>query len=688
MTFVGASLVGLLQLLAARGSAPATVPTTTPTASPTSTGAPDEPIEPDEETPADEPDERPTPAKPPTNAGLLDPQLQTYYRLLAAGGLADDREPTLEGFREQLAEAQDRYVRGDVVGSATRLFALVSDPGNEPFAETPEMSSAHYHLGLALTAYGAELTAQAAFARVLAAGREDPYFTPALRRHVDLGLSSKDYVAALADLDRALASDGKAITLVDEDEDERDYLAARAAQQRGELDAALTGYAAIGPKSRFKTAARYLQGVVYAQRKDFRAAETAFCDVLGGKDQQTSAYYVDRRYFPVRDLAHLGLGRVAHEELRHDHAYYHYFSVPQDSDELAHALFESAWTLAEAGEYSVARDVLRELQTSFPDAPQAVEARLLAALLRLYDCDFRDAETEFTRFIDDLAPVGDHIDEIRGDPDRVLALHRELSRLRAGESFAAEATSHRLLLSMLDEDPTYARIGRHADVLRREAEFAGALDGELAQLSGKLASSDTAARRDADGDALGVIADAERLLRGVAGLEQQVRRVEGAGATPEATAPLVDETTTLRNRVRDLRRRATELLLADAPIGSAQTNDLRGALEADRVTILGLRTRALATADRADKVAAGVASARLGQLSQRIEDLLGEARMGRIDAVLGAKKKLEIEVRDMAAGRFPPELFGKLQIEGVVGDDEEFWPYEGEYWADEYEGYR
>ena len=62
--------------------------------------------------------------------------------------------------------------------------------------------------------------------------------------------------------------------------------------------------------------------------------------------------------------------------------------------------------------------------------------------------------------------------------------------------------------------------------------------------------------------------------------------------------------------------------------------------------------------------------------------------MGRIDAVLGAKKKLEIEVRDMAAGRFPPELFGKLQIEGVVGDDEEFWPYEGEYWADEYEGYR
>jgi hypothetical protein len=67
---------------------------------------------------------------------------------------------------------------------------------------------------------------------------------------------------------------------------------------------------------------------------------------------------------------------------------------------------------------------------------------------------------------------------------------------------------------------------------------------------------------------------------------------------------------------------------------------------------------------------------------------MGEARMGRIDAVLGAKKKLEIEVQSMAAGRFPSELFGKLQIEGMVGDDEEYWPYEGEYWADEYEDYR
>lgn len=677
-------MIGVALLLAL--SAPEPTPTTATEPAGDPTPVTDTTVEPAEDPPAAAPAATSSPAGTPS---LLDPRLAAYYQHLAAGGLGDDREATLEEFAAALASGQDRYVRGDVLGSAVALFELVSHPRYAPFAETPEMSSAHYHLGMALLGYGADLTAQAAFARVLARGTDDPYFTPALRRHVDAGLASKDYVVALGELDLSLRSAaGVAIVLQGDDLDEREYLAARAAQQRGDLDAALAGYGTIGATSRFHTAARYLQGVVYAQRKDFRAAESAFCDVLGGKDQQTSAYYVDRRYFPVRDLAQLGLGRIAHEERRNDHAFYHYFSVPEDSDELSHALFESAWTMAEAGEYSVARDLLAELDEQFPDAPQAVEARLLAALLRLYDCDFRDAEAEFTRFIDDMAPVGDHIDEIRKDPEQLLALHRELSRLRAGEQMDGELESHRLLLSMLDEDPTYARLGRHADVLRREADFADALDGELGRMLARLEQSDTATRRAPEGDALDVIADAEQLSRGVAGLEEQVRRVQRAGAGPEATAPLDAEAAGLRSKVRDLRRRATELLLASPPTGSANSKDLRAALAADRGVILSLRTRALATAERADQQAANVASARLGQLSERIEDLLGEARMGRIDAVLGAKKKLEIEVRDMAAGRFPPELFGKLQIEGVVGDDEEFWPYEGEYWADEYEGYR
>ncbi len=68
--------------------------------------------------------------------------------------------------------------------------------------------------------------------------------------------------------------------------------------------------------------------------------------------------------------------------------------------------------------------------------------------------------------------------------------------------------------------------------------------------------------------------------------------------------------------------------------------------------------------------------------------VLDKANLGKIDAVIGQKRALDIEVSDLAAGRFPAELHGRLWEQGLIGDDEEFWPFEGEYWKDEYEGFR
>ena len=73
---------------------------------------------------------------------------------------------------------------------------------------------------------------------------------------------------------------------------------------------------------------------------------------------------------------------------------------------------------------------------------------------------------------------------------------------------------------------------------------------------------------------------------------------------------------------------------------------------------------------------------------RRLHVLLRQARLGQIDAIVGKKKKLEIEISNLSKGRFPPEMFGKLHVEGLIGDDEEYWPFEGEYWSDEYENYK
>ena len=76
------------------------------------------------------------------------------------------------------------------------------------------------------------------------------------------------------------------------------------------------------------------------------------------------------------------------------------------------------------------------------------------------------------------------------------------------------------------------------------------------------------------------------------------------------------------------------------------------------------------------------------KLYEDTRKVLDKAKLGKIDAIIGQKRKLDIEVQDLAAGRFPEELVGKMWNASMIGDDEEYWPWQGEYWADEYEGWR
>ena len=78
------------------------------------------------------------------------------------------------------------------------------------------------------------------------------------------------------------------------------------------------------------------------------------------------------------------------------------------------------------------------------------------------------------------------------------------------------------------------------------------------------------------------------------------------------------------------------------------------------------------------------AHAELGALHERLGGFLRRARIGRIDAVMGSKRRVEAQVESLAAGRFPAELRDPLLIQGFLADDEEYWPFEGEDWPDEY----
>jgi hypothetical protein len=115
---------------------------------------------------------------------------------------------------------------------------------------------------------------------------------------------------------------------------------------------------------------------------------------------------------------------------------------------------------------------------------------------------------------------------------------------------------------------------------------------------------------------------------------------------------------------------------------------LRQMIEADLARARALARQAAELARGIDEAADKIATRALAGLYVDLRRVLDKAKLGKIDAVIGTKRKLEIEVEDLAQGRFPPELFGRLYEEGMIGDDEVFWPPDAEFWKDEYSGWR
>jgi len=127
---------------------------------------------------------------------------------------------------------------------------------------------------------------------------------------------------------------------------------------------------------------------------------------------------------------------------------------------------------------------------------------------------------------------------------------------------------------------------------------------------------------------------------------------------------------------------------AAAAVASQAAPTIRGMIEADIKEARRLDKAADRLAEELEVAGDKLAQNAIEKLYEDTRRVLDKAKLGKIDAVIGQKRKLDIEVQDLAAGRFPEELIGRMWNASMIGDDEEFWPWQGEFWADEYEGWR
>lgn len=624
--------------------------------------------------------------------------LSDYYDAMAERRLLAREAGSQSELVDMLREGERLYLDDRFEEAQRLLYEIVESPRFADFEGLDEYRQAEFMLAGALQRMGALRSAWRYLERILERGQDDPYFGPAYRRAVDVALAGADLPGAIARLQAVAPADG----LPPDAANELLYVQGRERYDAHDWEGASRFFEQVGRRSRFYASSRYLQGVVAAQAGRLEDAEAQFCAIATTEDTNAFTFFVDRRYFEIRDLTWLALGRVAHEARRPEDAFYYYFQVPQDSARVAEALFEAAYAMYEGDDHDTASDLLDQLDARFPDSPYVHEAAVLRGYLHLARCDFEQADELFRGFQSQFTPVVHEIDRILASDSRQARLFEELLAAEnaepidvpegeaPGEGGDLPVDVHALLLSLLSVDPSFYQLYREIRTLDAEAARAGQVPDQLGALEARLAGSDAPRAADAEAVELDEVAALRRDLGGaravLRALDEQIDTMRGAGASAEQLRPLEQELAGLGRRVSELEARVDQAEASQAPPASGPAAaGLEGMLQRDRRAAAGFGGRVAEVRSRMVGAANQRAILSLRRLRRDLGGLLRRSRIGRIDAVMGSKRRIEIQIESLAAGRFPAELQDPLSVQGLLRDDEEYWPFEGEYWADEFE---
>jgi tetratricopeptide (TPR) repeat protein len=583
----------------------------------------------------------------------------------------------------RVAEAEQLMATGRIDEAIARLAELVEHPQFELFADSEEGRAAVFRLGDALATAALYEPARVYLRRVLATkGSWDgggTWARRAVRRLVDMALESQEFAPIARDLDSVPAS------APEEVRGEIAYMNGRAQEAVGSPDGALGAYATVTQRCRFWAQATYLSGLIQVEKGNAKAGENLLCKVADPKrSAATTPFFADEKFFAVRDLARLGLGRIAHEQSRNDDASYYYYLVPKDSDRLAEALYEAATTRYEKKDYEGARELLDELGALGIHHRYEDEAWVLSAWIDLARCKFPEADRQLVEFLRRYEPVRDAARRI-GDSDastqRLLAAVHSGSDAGGAEIGGTSPEVVRTIAALVRVDSAYDRVLRRRAVLEREASGLVAASGALGDMQRTIATHGGVRPSAELADDAGI--KARRAREASDGIEHALADLEAAKAPAEQLAPLRQQLADLQSQLVRGAGAAGDASRSGGPLTGADLPDL---LRADIAKAGELQTQiAVARKDLAT-AESGLAKDALHRLDLRLSRLLRRARLGRIESVLGRKRALEVEVEAIRLGYLPQDAVDSLEAARYLEDNEEYWPFEGDDWPDEYVG--
>ena len=605
--------------------------------------------------------------------------MRAYQKALDSRKLSASVSLSIQRLREDLPNIEEKLGAGRRDEAIGDLVYLVESPRFEPFASSEEGKTALFLLGDSLASAGALQPARGYLTRLLKGDPGDTSYRRAVHSLVDAGLASDRPEVILKDLEVVPPS------APDELSGDVSYLRGRAAELAKKSDEALAAYAKVGEKSRFWAQATYLSGVLEVEKQNFKRGEQLFCKVADKKQTpKRAALFGGSDFFRVRDLARLGLGRVAHEQYRFDDARYYYYLVPNDSENITEALYETATTRYEAKDYDGARQALDDLKRLKVNHVYEDEAYILDSYVDLATCHFPQADKKLDAFIKRYEPVRDAARRIAKDGAAMKSL---VDAVRGGADpgsagLGVPDDTARALGSLLRVDAGYGRAARRLSLLDHQLSGLRRSMTELDEVSSKLsAQKETHAQSEA-GLSASPADKVSRIESQMRELKRLLREAERAGKNGADLEVLSKELAGLEVQARAARASLSE----QATAAGAKGVDLPGLIATDRQLATELYQKSAALRLSAEKQQLDLAQDSMVRLDMRLSRLLRRARLGRIETVLGKKRALEVEIEALSQGLLPQTIVDSLDAQRFLRDDEEFWPFEGEDWEDEYVG--
>ncbi len=625
------------------------------------------------------------PSSPTSADQVFTSALHAYHAALLQRRLGQS-ELRREDVALRVAEAEDLLGAGRVDEAIARLAEMVEHPQFDLFSDSEEGRAATFRLGDALATAGIFEPARTYLRRVIEAkgawqdvGPAHVWPRRAVRRLVEIALQTEKFAAIGTDLASVPPS------APDDIREEIAYIGGRAQEAAGNPEAALAAYGSVTQHCPFWAQATYLSALIHVEAGRYKEGEGLLCKLADPtRSASTTPVLADEKFFAIRDLARLGLGRIAHEQGRNDDARYYYYLVPQDSDRLAEALYEAATTRYEKKDYNGARELLDELAALGVHNRYEDEATVLDAWVDLARCRFADADRKLVEFLKRYEPVRDgarHIADGEAATERLLATVHTGADAAGAEVGGTSPDVMRAIASLVRLDPAYDHVVQRRAVLEREVSGLTAAMGVLGDMQHSLATNGGV--RPATELGSDAVKKEKAVHEGMESLEHQISDLE-ASRTPDArVVPLREALSALKAEASQASSTVGASSGASEPAAGADLGDL---LRADVARVSELQAR-IATARRelAD-AESSLAKDALHRLDLRLSRLLRRARLGRIESVLGRKRALEVEVEAIRLGFLPQDAVDSLDAARYLEDSEEYWPFEGDDWPDEYVG--